>query len=142
MKLLTQGRPRAGQSVVVAEPSAPLIRLGGIECDQANRRILRDGRQLHLSPTQFDLLAYLMLSAGRTFTREHLLIVLWGTEHVDPRTVDVTIGRLRKALNRDYYPDPIQSVRGRGYKFREDFEESHLRWILRSKKKRRLQALG
>jgi len=92
-----------------------------------------------LTSVEFDLLAYLMLSAGRTYTREHLLIVVWGAEHVDLRTVDVTIGRLRKALNRDFYPDPIQSVRGQGYRFRADFEETHSRWILRAKKKRRLR---
>ena len=139
MKLLTRGRLRTGQTAVVAVRSAPPMHLGGIECDRANRRVLREGRQLHLSPTEFDLLAHLMLNVGRTFTREHLLVALWGAERVDLRTVDVTIGRLRRALNRSFYPDPIRCVRGRGYKFREDFEETHLRWMARGRKKRHLR---
>jgi DNA-binding response OmpR family regulator len=134
-----RGRLRTGQTTVVAVPSAAPIFLGGIECDRAKRRVLRDGRELRLTPTEFDLLAYLMRNVGKTFTRGHLLAALWGAEHVDLRTVDAAIGRLRRALNRSFYPDPIRSVRGRGYKFREDFEETHLRWVARGRKKRQLR---
>jgi DNA-binding winged helix-turn-helix (wHTH) protein len=80
-----------------------------------------------------------MLNEGKTFTRKRLLAAIWGTRRVDLRTIDVTIGRLRKALNRDY---PIRSVRGHGYKFHENYEEMYLRWMERGRKRRRLPMPG
>jgi DNA-binding response OmpR family regulator len=138
IKSLTRDRPCIGQTTGAVAPLSPSLRVGGIECDRVTRRILRNGRQLHVSPTEFDILAFLMLNEGKTFTRERLLTAIWGTRRVDLRTVDVTIGRLRKALNRNFYPDPIRSVRGHGYKFHENYEEIYLRWTERGRKRRRL----
>jgi two-component system phosphate regulon response regulator PhoB len=77
---------------------------------------------LHLGPTEFRLLEFLMQSPGRVFTREQLLDGVWGNDvYIDERTVDVHVGRLRKAINRPLSPDPIRTVRGAGYAFDETF---------------------
>ena len=82
----------------------------------------RSGRELSLGPTEFRLLEFLMQSPGRVFTREQLLNGVWGRDvYVDERTVDVHIGRLRKALVRGREADPIRTVRGSGYSFDERF---------------------
>ena len=79
-------------------------------------------RELHLGPTEFKLLEFLMQSPGRVFSREQLLDGVWGRDvYVDERTVDVHVGRLRKAINRARRPDPIRTVRGAGYSFDETF---------------------
>jgi two-component system, OmpR family, phosphate regulon response regulator PhoB len=71
------------------------------------------------------LLEFLMRSPGRVFSREQLLDGVWGRDvYIDERTVDVHIGRLRKAINRPRKPDPIRTVRGAGYSFDETFERS------------------
>jgi two-component system phosphate regulon response regulator PhoB len=95
---------------------------GDIELDREAHRVRRAGRELHLGPTEFRLLEFLMQSPGRVFTREQLLDRVWGNEvYIDERTVDVHIGRLRKALNETDRPDPIRTVRGAGYSFDETF---------------------
>ena len=79
-------------------------------------------RELHLGPTEFKLLEFLMQSPGRVFTRSQLLDGVWGHDvYIDERTVDVHIGRLRKAINDRRAPDPIRTVRGAGYSFDETF---------------------
>jgi DNA-binding response OmpR family regulator len=131
----------SSELAIVATASAfptLLLRLGGIECDLWHRRVWREGRQLRVAPREFDLLSFLMLNIGRVFSREQLLGAVWDAAEVDVRTVDVTIGGLRKAINRNFYPDPICSVRGRGYKFHEDFAKTHARWAATRRKKRRL----
>ena len=76
----------------------------------------REGREIHLGPTEFRLLDYLMQHPGRVFSREQLLDAVWGSDvYVEARTVDVHIGRLRKALNIESEPDPIRTVRSAGY---------------------------
>ena len=76
----------------------------------------RGGREVHLGPTEFRLLDYLMQHPGRVFSREQLLDAVWGSDvYVEARTVDVHVGRLRKALNRDEELDPIRTVRSAGY---------------------------
>ena len=71
---------------------------------------------MHLGPTEFRLLDYLMQHPGRVFSREQLLDAVWGSDvYVEARTVDVHIGRLRKALNGDRDADPIRTVRSAGY---------------------------
>lgn len=98
------------------------LKLGDIELDRVNRRVRRHTREIHLGPTEFRLLEYLMQSAGRVFTREQLLDGVWGRDvYIDERTVDVHVGRLRKAINRGRKPDPIRTVRGSGYSFDETF---------------------
>jgi two-component system phosphate regulon response regulator PhoB len=82
--------------------------------------VTREGREVRLGPTEFKLLEFLMESPGRVFSRAQLLDGVWGQDvYVDERTVDVHIGRLRKAINRGRDKDPIRTVRGAGYAFGE-----------------------
>ncbi|MEE7457891.1 phosphate regulon transcriptional regulatory protein PhoB [Methylorubrum populi] len=101
---------------------ADLLVAGDIELDRVSHRIRRQGREIHLGPTEFKLLEYLMQSPGRVFSREQLLDGVWGHDvYIDERTVDVHVGRLRKAINRPRQSDPIRTVRGSGYSFDEMF---------------------
>jgi two-component system phosphate regulon response regulator PhoB len=89
---------------------------GDITMDRVAHRVRRSGREIHLGPTEFRLLDYLMQHPGRVFSREQLLDSVWGSDvYVEARTVDVHIGRLRKALNNDEEVDPIRTVRSAGY---------------------------
>jgi two-component system phosphate regulon response regulator PhoB len=104
------------------EQSKKILSAGDIELDREKKRVHRSGRELHLGPTEFRLLEFLMVSPGRVFTREQLLDSVWGREaYIDERTVDVHVGRLRKALSRGRESDPIRTVRGAGYSFNEQF---------------------
>ncbi len=104
---------------------AALLSAGDIELDRETHRVRRSGRELHLGPTEFRLLEFLMQSPGRVFTREQMLDSVWGHDvYIDERTVDVHIGRLRKVLNRPRQPDPIRTVRGAGYSFDEMFAKA------------------
>jgi two-component system phosphate regulon response regulator PhoB len=101
---------------------ATALRVGDIELDRETHRVRRNGRELHLGPTEFRLLEFLMQSPGRVFTREQLLNGVWGRDiYVDERTVDVHVGRLRKAINRGRSRDPIRTVRGTGYAIDDQF---------------------
>jgi two-component system phosphate regulon response regulator PhoB len=93
------------------------VQHGDLSVDRVAHRVRRDGREIHLGPTEFRLLDYLMQNPGRVFSREQLLDAVWGSEvYVEARTVDVHIGRLRKALSIDAEaPDPIRTVRSAGY---------------------------
>ena len=92
------------------------IRHGDIVIDRVAHRVRRGGREVHLGPTEFRLLDYLMQHPGRVFSREQLLDAVWGSDvYVEARTVDVHIGRLRKALNQEVESDPIRTVRSAGY---------------------------
>lgn len=103
---------------------AKVLKAGDIELDRERKRVHRSGRELHLGPTEFRLLEFLMTSPGRVFSREQLLDQVWGREtYIDERTVDVHVGRLRKALSRGREADPIRTVRGSGYSFNERFEQ-------------------
>jgi two-component system phosphate regulon response regulator PhoB len=85
-------------------------------------RVRRAGRDIHLGPTEFRLLDALMQRPGRVFSREQLLDRVWGQDvYVEIRTVDVHIGRLRKALNRRGDRDPIRTVRSTGYALDETY---------------------
>lgn len=87
-----------------------------ITLDGETHRVTRDGQTVKLGPTEFRLLSTLMERPGRVFSREALLDRVWGRDiYVDTRTVDVHIGRLRKALMADGGSDPIRTVRGAGY---------------------------
>lgn len=84
--------------------------------DQSAHRVTRGGRALHLGPTEYRLLEFLMSRPGRVFAREQLLDAVWGRDiHVEVRTVDVHILRLRKAINRKGDKDLIRTVRSAGY---------------------------
>ncbi len=92
------------------------IRHGDLVIDRVAHRVKRDGKEIHLGPTEFRLLDYLMQHPGRVFSREQLLDAVWGSDvYVEARTVDVHIGRLRKALNAGTEADPIRTVRSAGY---------------------------
>ncbi|HJS32885.1 MAG TPA: phosphate regulon transcriptional regulator PhoB [Alphaproteobacteria bacterium] len=93
-----------------------LLTYAGVVMDLASHRVLRDGRPVHLGPTEFRLLRYLMERPGRVYSREQLLDAVWGRDiYVEPRTVDVHIRRLRKALNGPADQDIIRTVRSAGY---------------------------
>jgi two-component system phosphate regulon response regulator PhoB len=97
---------------------ARVLGVGDIELDRETHRVRRGGREVHLAPTEFKLLEFFMQSPGRVFSREQLLDSVWGNEvYIDDRTVDVHIGRLRKALGRG----PIRTVRSGGYAFDETY---------------------
>jgi two-component system phosphate regulon response regulator PhoB len=104
------------------ERIATVLIAGDIELDREKRRVSRAGREVALGPTEFRLLEFLMQSPGRVFSREQLLDGVWGRDvYIDERTVDVHVGRLRKALNRGRGNDPIRTVRGSGYSLDERF---------------------
>ena len=104
------------------ERVASKLLMGDIDLDRDTRRVRRGGREIHLGPTEFRLLEYFMEKPGRVFTRAQLLDNIWGmTAEIDERTVDVHVGRLRKALIRGREKDPIRTVRGAGYSFDETF---------------------
>ncbi len=89
---------------------------GDITLDRTSHRVKREEREIHLGPTEFRLLEHLIQHPGRVFSREQLLNAVWGSDvFVEVRTVDVHIGRLRKALNKYQQGDPIRTVRSAGY---------------------------
>lgn len=99
-----------------------VIAIGEISMDRGSRRVRRATREVHLGPTEYRILERLMQNPGRVFTREQLLDTVWGADvYVEDRTVDVHIGRLRKALNQPGERDPIRTVRSAGYSFDETF---------------------
>lgn len=100
------------------------LRAGDIELDRHTHRVRRSSREIHLGPTEYRLLEYLMQNPGRVYSRGQLLDGVWGHGvFVDERTVDVHVGRLRKAINRGRDRDPIRTVRGAGYALDEKFAE-------------------
>lgn len=97
------------------------IRVGDIEIDRTTHRVTRAAKDIHLGPTEFRLLEYFAQHPGRVFSREQLLDGVWGSDvYVEARTVDVHIGRLRKALMSQGGPNPIRTVRSAGYSLRTD----------------------
>ncbi|MGZ2257947.1 phosphate regulon transcriptional regulator PhoB [Roseobacter sp. A03A-229] len=87
-----------------------------IVLDSVSHRVNRGSSELKLGPTEFRLLSTFMEKPGRVFSREQLLDRVWGRDiYVDTRTVDVHIGRLRKALTQHGGSDPLRTVRGAGY---------------------------
>ncbi|MBT8471241.1 MAG: phosphate regulon transcriptional regulator PhoB [Marinicaulis sp.] len=90
--------------------------VGNIVIDRASHRVTREDKEIHLGPTEYRLLDHFIQHPGRVFSREQLLNAVWGTDvFVEIRTVDVHIGRLRKALNKYNQGDPIRTVRSAGY---------------------------
>lgn len=97
-----------------------IITIGDIEMDRATHRVRRSGKEVHLGPTEYKLLEHLMQHPGRVFSREQLLDAVWGSDvYVEARTVDVHVGRLRKALMADIATDPLRTVRSAGYALEE-----------------------
>ena len=101
-----------------ARASASTLGGEGIEVDLLTRRVVRDGRVVSLSATEFELLVYLLRHCGQALSREQILSAVWGYEH-DPTTnvVDVYVGYLRRKLAAVGDPAPIYTVRSIGYRF-------------------------
>ena len=97
------------------------IKIGDIQIDRSTHSVTRGGKDIHLGPTEFRLLEYFAQHPGRVFSREQLLDGVWGADvYVEARTVDVHIGRLRKALMSLGGTNPIRTVRSAGYSLRTD----------------------
>lgn len=95
-----------------------MIRTGELEIDAAAHRVSVAGSDVHLGPTEYRLLKYLMTHADRVYSRSQLLDRVWGANvYVEERTVDVHVRRLRKALGEHGAERHIQTVRGAGYRF-------------------------
>jgi two-component system phosphate regulon response regulator PhoB len=104
------------------ERVAVVLTIGDLELDREKKRVSRSSLPVDLGPTEFRLLEFLMERPGRVFSREQLLNGVWGSDvYIDERTVDVHVGRLRKALNRGHETDPIRTVRGAGYSLDDRF---------------------
>ncbi|MBM3490471.1 MAG: phosphate regulon transcriptional regulatory protein PhoB [Alphaproteobacteria bacterium] len=96
--------------------SADTLVFADVRMDLAAHRVTRNDREVHLGPTEFRLLRHFMESPGRVFSREQILDSVWGPDsYVEPRTVDVHIRRLRKALNGANAADLVRTVRAAGY---------------------------
>ena len=105
--VLRRTRPGAADEVLT---------YGGIVMDLVAYRVVRNARNVHLGPTEFRLLRFLLERPGRVFSREQLLDGVWGRDiYIEPRTVDVHVRRLRKALNAPGEGDLIRTVRSAGY---------------------------
>ncbi len=95
---------------------AEVLRFSDLSLDGGAHRVTRSGEPVHLGPTEFRLLRFLLERPGRVFSREQLLDAVWGLDaEVELRTVDVHIRRLRKALNTSGRRDLIRTVRSAGY---------------------------
>ncbi len=99
-----------------------VVTYGDIDLDRETMRVTRGGAPVTLGPTEFRLLETLIKRPGRVYSREQLLDRVWGQDiYVEARTVDVHIGRLRKALNQGGLADPIRTVRASGYALDETY---------------------
>jgi two-component system phosphate regulon response regulator PhoB len=97
-------------------PAKGTLTFADLSMDLTSHRVSRAERSIHLGPTEFRLLQFLMQHPASVFSREALLNAVWGHDiHVEPRTVDVHVRRLRKALNEGGAPDLIRTVRAAGY---------------------------
>jgi two-component system phosphate regulon response regulator PhoB len=103
------------------EEGAKKVAAGGIEIDAERHRVTAAGTLLDLSPTEFRLLRFLMERKGKVFSRDQILDAVWkGEAFVESRTVDVHIRRLRAELDKAGVGKVVETVRGVGYRFRED----------------------
>jgi len=93
----------------------------GIEMNTETHRVTRDGNIVKLGPTEFRLLRTLLGRPKKVYSRAQLLDQVWGMDiHIDERTVDVHMGRLRRAINMDGKPDLVRTIRGAGYALDKD----------------------
>ena len=102
------------------EVLSSILKVEDLLLDRETHRVHRGDTEVKLGPTEFRLLEFLMQHPGRVFSRGQLLDKVWGeTIYIDERTVDVHVGRLRKAVNRGKQPDVIRTIRGAGYAINE-----------------------
>jgi len=107
------------------EVLSSILKVGDILLDRESHRVYRKKSEIKLGPTEFRLLEFMMRHPGRVFSRSQLLDNVWGeTIYIDERTVDVHVGRLRKAITPGDAKDPLRTVRGAGYAFDETFARS------------------
>jgi two-component system phosphate regulon response regulator PhoB len=100
-----------------------VVTFADVTIDRTTHRVRRAVREVHLGPTEYRLLDHFLQHPGRVFSREQLLDAVWGSGvYVDARTVDVHIGRLRKALTEAGEVDPIRTVRSAGYALDESLK--------------------
>jgi two-component system phosphate regulon response regulator PhoB len=99
-----------------AAPAKGTLNFHDITLDQTAHRVHRNGRAVHVGPTEYRLLEFFLQHPRRVFSREEVLDAVWGPDiHVEPRTVDVHIRRLRKAINSEDELDVVRTVRAAGY---------------------------
>jgi two-component system phosphate regulon response regulator PhoB len=97
-------------------PVKGMLTFHDVSMDLSAHRVSRNARPIHLGPTEFRLLEFFMQHPRRVFSREELLDAVWGPDiHVEPRTVDVHIRRLRKSINGPDELDLVRTVRAAGY---------------------------
>jgi two-component system phosphate regulon response regulator PhoB len=102
------------------EVLSSVLKVGDIVLDRESHRVYRKNAEIRLGPTEFRLLEFMMQHPGRVFSRSQLLDNVWGEAiYIDERTVDVHVGRLRKAVNDGHLPDVIRTIRGAGYAIEE-----------------------
>ena len=95
--------------------------MGELTLDTVSRRLLHDGKEIRMGPTEFRLIEFFMGRQGRAYSRSQILDHVWGTNaYLEERTVDVHIRRLRKALEPSGTNGYLQTVRGHGYRFLVD----------------------
>lgn len=98
------------------ERVSDVLEAGDIAMDRAGHRVTRASREIDLGPTEYRLLEVLLERTGRVLSRAQIIDLVWGSAiEIDERTIDVHIGRLRKALVRGNEADPLRTVRGAGY---------------------------
>ncbi len=99
-----------------------VVSFADLTLDRGQKRVKRAGKTIELGPTEFRLLEVLIQRPGRVYDRAQLLDRVWGQDvYVETRTVDVHVGRLRKALNKGFAQDPIRTVRAAGYALDETY---------------------
>ena len=109
---------RRGNEVSENSADSSVVEVGNLKLDAGRHRVTYEGKSISLPLKEFELLEYLMRSAGRVLTREQLIDRIWGSDYVgDTKTLDVHIKRLRAKFEKDSAnPELIQTVRGLGYK--------------------------
>lgn len=100
------------------QTSEEMLEIAGLRLDPVTHRVTGNGTELELGPTEFRLLHFFMANPERVFSRNQILDKIWGSGvYIEDRTIDVHIGRLRKALANSGHDQLIQTVRNIGYRF-------------------------
>ena len=111
-------RVKAQMRRLALQRESNILTRQGIKLDRRSHRVTRHGREVALGPTEYRLLDFLMENKGRALTRAQLITEIWSDNaEIDDRTLDVHLARLRRAIDRPWEPNPIQTVRGVGYIF-------------------------
>jgi two-component system, OmpR family, KDP operon response regulator KdpE len=115
-------RIRAALRRTAGEAPTPVLEIGELRLDQARRLVTSRGREIHLTPTEYDMLRYLMTNAGKVITHRALLRAVWGPGHEDgSQTLRFFIVQLRRKIEPEpSRPTYIRTEPGVGYRFRAD----------------------